>query len=399
MNCGKTYWLMAEIIRLMQMFPGNEGVLARMRNKDLTRSTLPVLDEMIPPKMLLERNKSEGRYTLRTSGKPSTLWCSDLEDANKFKSMNLGFFAVEEATDVKDATAINMLATRLRRQLPGIKRFGLFTSNPEPGIVKDMFVENPKIGFKFFQPDWKENPAHTVEYRETMRGLMPADLFSRYFEGSWDAFDDQIFLPKYIQTGQPTNPIAFKVMAVDLAISEKSSADETAIVTLGVEYETNKIYELETVHGRWSFDAIINAIEDAYKRNKPDLLGVEYVAFQKSVGDVLTRKGLPVIALRADTDKVRRAMSVSHIVEQGRVYINGAPLRRQLVEFPNGIHDDLVDAFVYALRMLKEYSEEAYARKVDKFKNLDPISKKFWQEDEESKAHEEDMNEINKFFL
>lgn len=48
---------------------------------------------------------------------------------------------------------------------------------------------------------------------------------------------------------------------------------------------------------------------------------------------------------------------VSRFFEAGRVYfLNGAnkiqELHDQLMEFPNGTHDDMVDALVYAVRML-----------------------------------------------
>ena len=48
---------------------------------------------------------------------------------------------------------------------------------------------------------------------------------------------------------------------------------------------------------------------------------------------------------------------VSRFFEAGRVYfLNNAnkiqELHDQLMEFPNGAHDDMVDALVYAVRML-----------------------------------------------
>ena len=50
-------------------------------------------------------------------------------------------------------------------------------------------------------------------------------------------------------------------------------------------------------------------------------------------------------------------IAVSRFFEAGRVYfLNSAnkiqELHDQLMEFPNGAHDDMVDALVYAVRML-----------------------------------------------
>ena len=68
-------------------------------------------------------------------------------------------------------------------------------------------------------------------------------------------------------------------------------------------------------------------------------------------------EGLPVIGLEPDKDKVRRLLAVSRFFEAGRVYTvkniqNGQAFREQLIEFPKGTHDDMVDAAAYAVRLL-----------------------------------------------
>ena len=62
-----------------------------------------------------------------------------------------------------------------------------------------------------------------------------------------------------------------------------------------------------------------------------------------------------VIGLKPDKDKVRRLLAVSRFFEAGKVFLvkdiqNGQALREQLIEFPKGTHDDMVDAIVYAIR-------------------------------------------------
>ena len=88
----------------------------------------------------------------------------------------------------------------------------------------------------------------------------------------------------------------------------------------------------------------------------PNRVGVENGALGLVFRDLLA--GLPVVGLKPDADKVRRLISVSRFFEGGQVFIekgikNAGALRTQLIEFPKSEHDDMVDALVYAIRMLK----------------------------------------------
>jgi hypothetical protein len=110
------------------------------------------------------------------------------------------------------------------------------------------------------------------------------------------------------------------------------------------------------------------------------MFGVEYVAFQKALGDMLISKGVSVTPLRADTDKVRRAIAITDLFEKDRVRINARESQKQLIEFPAGNYDDRVDSIVYCLKLIKQYSQEKYVKKDDKYKHLDYNSKKFWKD-------------------
>jgi len=69
--------------------------------------------------------------------------------------------------------------------------------------------------------------------------------------------------------------------------------------------------------------------------------------------EVLARTRLPAREVHPDRDKVTRARALAARMEAGKVsFLRGAPgiemLKAQLTAFPNGEHDDLVDAAVYA---------------------------------------------------
>lgn len=380
MGGGKSVALCAEVIMLAIEYPKNVIYLARKRKKDLKRTTMLTFFEMLPSKLLKSYNKQDGLVRLVNG---SEIILGDLQSTDKLKSLNLGAYAIDEASETTEDFFM-MLNSRLRLHLPGIRRFGLLASNPEPCWLKDRFVipqleGRPLPNHIFIQSLTKENPHLPQDYVDSVYSDFPPVWRAKYLEGSWDVFDAQIFESKWLLPSEGNVEYAAKFMAVDPAISEDDSADETAIVTLGIDYD-NIIHEVETLHGRWSFNAILENVISAYTRHKPSLVGVEYVAFQKALGDALRDKCLPIVALKADTDKIRRAIAVSNLFEQGRVRINTQALVRQLLEFPNGSHDDLVDALVYCLHLIRSTSDKHYQKKEDKYAGLDARSKQFWME-------------------
>lgn len=348
---GKSYALAAHIIKCQTMWPGSNWVLARYRGKDLKKTTLPIYLEMLPSKMLKRYNKSDGEVELVNNSKT---YFSDLEDPNKLKSLNLAGYGIDEATDVPTIDAWNMLTTRLRQRIKGVRYFGLLASNPEPGWVKDLFITEPDDDFSYFEALPADNPTLPEDYIATLEKNLPTALRERYLRGSWDAFDDLIIRPEWVLPHENRKlDWSAKVTFVDPAISEKTVADETAIVTVGVEIISGLIEDIEVRAGRWSFDEIKKNCEEVYQRHKPDRFVVEDVQAQNwLIQDLI--KDYAVVGEKVRRDKIYKAMSVQDYFENGRIRVNDNGLRRQLTEFPNGTHDDKADAFFSALRQLKQ---------------------------------------------
>jgi phage terminase large subunit-like protein len=83
-------------------------------------------------------------------------------------------------------------------------------------------------------------------------------------------------------------------------------------------------------------------------------LNVEATAFQSTFArEVLAKTRLPAKAVHPDKDKVTRARALAARYEAGKVFHLRAAVgldayEREAVAFPNGEHDDRVDAMVYA---------------------------------------------------
>lgn len=388
---GKSVALCAEVIRLCLAFPGNSVLLARKTLKDLKRTTMRTLSELMPSDIVESYNKTDGIITLRNG---SEIILSDLEYPDKLKSLNLGAFAIDEASETNDDVFL-MLSSRLRKNISGIRYFGLMASNPEPGWLKDRFIASKRPDHVYIQALTKDNPYLPQKYLEDLTKEFPLIWRQKYLEGSWNDFGSQVFKGEWIRASEGMN-VVIKYTAIDPAISEDEDADETSITTIGIGYDGN-IHELETVHGRWSFQRQIAELDAVRSRHNPALIGIESVAYQKALVQVCTEKGWNIAELKADRDKVRRAIAVSNWFEQGKVFINTPELQRQLIEFPKGTHDDLVDSLVYAITMYKQYGQKPEAEKPNRFVGMNSHQMWFIQTREYQKKKDTGETNIEEF--
>jgi predicted phage terminase large subunit-like protein len=141
-------------------------------------------------------------------------------------------------------------------------------------------------------------------------------------------------------------------MGVDLASSEKESADYTAraVVAEDDQYNTYvlSVYRdrRETGHRQFVIDGF-NAFPDVSR------IVVESNQFQSAlVKEIINTTPLPVVGRRADVDKTTRARAVAARYESGKVFhhksLEGSDFEIELLQFPKG-HDDQIDALGYAM--------------------------------------------------
>lgn len=149
------------------------------------------------------------------------------------------------------------------------------------------------------------------------------------------------------------------IISVDLAISEKNSADYTAIVSIAVYgYGDNmRAYILpHPINKRMNHLTTLKEIENVYHSFKylgHCIICVENVGYQSAAIEALKNKRLPTKGIHVTTDKRSRLVSISHMVMSGAIMFpkHGAErLLEQIIGFGKEKHDDLVDAFSMAGR-------------------------------------------------
>ncbi len=190
MGGGKTWALCAEATALSCDYPGNRGYICRHELTSFKRSTGLTLDLLLSKSGLVVRHHQTDHFYQLTNG--SMIYYGGLGDdasaIDKLKSMEIGWFAIDEASETTEAFFL-MLGSRLRLQVPHIKYFGLLASNPDPGWLKSRFIDQKLPGHIFIPALPKDNPNLPSGYVERLRQLFPEEWQARFLEGDWSAFE------------------------------------------------------------------------------------------------------------------------------------------------------------------------------------------------------------------
>ena len=135
---------------------------------------------------------------------------------------------------------------------------------------------------------------------------------------------------------------------IDPAGTVSQTADDFACITFAI-YK-NSIIVLDTFNEQaltTTHDDIMTSLRNKWN---PIYQAVEKKIFGLNIIQNAASRGIPVMPLTADGNKIYRAEPLQVHFKNGLVWFkNGfSTLEKQLLEFPNGKHDDLVDCLAYA---------------------------------------------------
>lgn len=216
---------------------------------------------------------------------------------------------------------------------------------------------------------WEEK--FSKEYFEDLRKKSPLFFLSQYqqepvTDGNGD-FKKEYF--KRVEQYTVAERLERMNIAtfIDPAISEKQEADNTAIVTVGVDEMSNIRYVLEVKPMKASPDEIMHALFQTAKswqyKGKSYKAGIEVVQYQKmlalAIRDKMVREDFYFFLeeIHPRWEKEARIRSILQpLYASGQIYhsdtINIHLLEEELLKFPKWKHDDMIDALASAVSML-----------------------------------------------
>jgi len=319
-----------------------------------------------------------GYVTVRTADNPDRL-----------RGAGLDFIVLDECAYIKEATWKEVLRPTLTERQGGA-----------------LFISTPK-GYNWFQrlydeaenqEDWDRwqlstytNPYVPHEELEIAKKEVGSFLFSQEYEAQFVEAKGGLIHPEYFRYYKESNIVDYNesgneedygtlvfndktirqddlriITTVDLATSTKSSADYTVVSTIGVS-EDNEIFVLDITRRRIEAPKIIDLLQNIYDKYQPSVIGVERAGYQLAFIQILRQQtGLPIRELRADKDKLSRALPLTAKMEAGQVFFNKnadwySDLEKELLQFPAGEHDDQVDALAYGiLQTARKQEYKAY---------------------------------------
>ncbi len=159
--------------------------------------------------------------------------------------------------------------------------------------------------------------------------------------------------------------------AVDLAISQKVNADCSAIVTVGVN-NSGHWFVLDVEYGRYDPSTTMDAIFSAVQKWRPLSVGIEAVAYQAALQHFL-EKEMPkrgiffrIQPLKAEKKKELRIDAIQPRFAVGTIWFKRHAawldkIESELLAYPHGAHDDVIDALAYMEQMAAEpFNYEKY---------------------------------------
>jgi predicted phage terminase large subunit-like protein len=138
----------------------------------------------------------------------------------------------------------------------------------------------------------------------------------------------------------------------DLAFSLKSRADFSVICAWAVTIDSDLIL-LDIHRERMVGDALVPSFRKMMSKWDLDYMGIEDVAAQNLVLQTARKAGIAVRPLKANMDKITRCIQAQVRMEAGQIWFplhhpELQNLEAELMMFPNGAHDDMVDNVAYA---------------------------------------------------
>jgi predicted phage terminase large subunit-like protein len=209
-------------------------------------------------------------------------------------------------------------------------------------------------------------------------------MFACLYLGMPTAAINQVFKREWITYFENHKKGSFACTSVDLASAEKeesSDPDFNVVMTTAIEPESGRIYVLEYTRERMSPSDVIDTIFRHYHRYHPIKVLVEAIGYQRTLVHWLrqrqqkTNTQFYVEEIKGHKQsKVDRIRGLQPFFSASQIAIRAgmSMLEHELLAFPKGQHDDLIDALAMQIAFWVEQMD--FSRMTEEEKEPEPHS-------------------------
>ena len=199
---GKSFSSLQEFFLRCLENPRGTGLILAPTLQQLKRTTIKtIFNEVIPPPLIENYNKSEGTIELING---FTIYTIPADDDEKIRSINAGIIHIEEASAV-NRSIYDQLLTRMRDPFVKVKTM-FVCSNPEMTWIKDVIVDNEKRKDPIHPEHEDYNPFISCYVWATkLNKFLPPNFIEmnakgkpdwwrrKYLEGSFEAIEGAVY--------------------------------------------------------------------------------------------------------------------------------------------------------------------------------------------------------------
>lgn len=229
-------------------------------------------------------------------------------------------------------------------------------------VLPAIAEENDILGRKVGEPLWEER--YGIDELKNIKKAIGSREFSALYQQKPQIEDGGLFKRQYFKYFDVKNDFiiadnkvinikdCFYFQTIDTAMSIHKNNDFTAIATWICDREWN-LYLIDLMLERLEVPDQWNVIKQYRNKYKLQFQAIESKSSGIGIMQQAKREGMPLKELKADTDKMTRALNISVMFENGKVFLNKnleklLELEDQLLKFPNAAYDDAVDVCSYA---------------------------------------------------
>jgi predicted phage terminase large subunit-like protein len=207
---------------------------------------------------------------------------------------------------------------------------------------------------------WPDGPdRYDLEFLEEQRETLGAQAFEALYQGNPTPAEGILFDRETLKFYTPDDiPKQLQIFCTsDHAVGTRQKNDPTCILCAGVD-NNDDIWILDAIWQRMPTNVAVEAMLALAKRRKPLLWWAERGHISASIGPFLRKRMqeeqiyINLVEVTPKADKATRAQSIIARAAQGKLRLpKNAPWTEravaEMLAFPNGSHDDFVDALAY----------------------------------------------------